>query len=127
MIVETKCGERTAPALIARGRPYLVCRATDHGEDAVVVLAGGTAEVGVEPSRSELGSRERQAHIVLAAGLAAPDPASTDLDALGDDPVWVGFSVLRRQICSSDHLRPGIKREAGTNLALNRVSLSEVG
>jgi hypothetical protein len=79
------------PALIARGRPYLVCRVPDHGEDAVFVLAGGTAEVGVEPSRSELGSRERQAHIVLAAGLAAPDPASTDLDALGDDPeVGVG-------------------------------------
>jgi hypothetical protein len=75
------------PVLIARGRPYLVCRVPDHGEDAVVVLAGGTAEVGVEPSRSELGSRERQAHILLAA----PDPASTDLDALGDDPeVGVG-------------------------------------
>jgi hypothetical protein len=78
--------ENDARACSARAGLSSIRRVPDHGEDAVVVLDRRVAKVGVEPSRSELGSRERQAHIVLAAGLAAPDSASTDLDALGDDP-----------------------------------------
>jgi hypothetical protein len=38
---------------------------------AVVVLAGGAAEIGVELARPELGSCERKAHLLLAGVLAA--------------------------------------------------------
>jgi hypothetical protein len=72
-------------ACSARAGLSSIRRVPDDGQDAVVVLDGGVAKVGVELARSELGCCERQAHIVLAAGLAAPDPASTDLDALYDD------------------------------------------
>src|SRR4051812_47066054 len=95
-MLDGKWGERTAPALIARGPDLpLVRRVPDHGKDAVVVLAGGAAEIGVKLARAELGGCERQAHILLAAVLAAPDPARADLDALGHDPeVRVGLGTL---------------------------------
>src|SRR3546814_13752187 len=51
----------------------------DDREGVVVVLAGGTAEIGVEPARPELGSGEGQRHIVVARGFAAPVPGGADL------------------------------------------------
>jgi hypothetical protein len=87
MIVDAKMRRENGPrAHRVRAGLTVIRRVPEQGEDAVVVLAGGAAEIGVELERSELGCREREAHIVLAAVLAAPDPASTDLDALGDDP-----------------------------------------
>jgi hypothetical protein len=68
MIVDAKMRRENGPPRRSReGRTYLVCRVPYHGEDAVVVLAGGAAEIGVELARSELGCCEHEAHIVLAA------------------------------------------------------------
>jgi hypothetical protein len=64
----------------------------DDGKDAVIILAGGAAEIGIDLARSELGCGQRQAHIILAAGFPAPGPACADLDALGDD-AEVGLGV----------------------------------
>src|SRR5439155_26013090 len=107
-------GERP-PRWWRGGRTSLVRRVPDHGEDAVVVLAGRAAEVGVQLARSELGRCERQTHIVLAAGLTAPDPARTDLDALRDDPeVGVGLDAL---VAVRDDIDVGADRD-GLELAL---------
>ena len=72
-----------------------VCRIPDQGEHAVIVLAGGASEIGVELARSELGRCQREAHILLAAALAATDPARPDLDVLGQDAeVGMGLGGL---------------------------------
>ena len=63
----------------------LVCRIPDQGKHAIVILAGGATEIGVELARTEFGRCERQAHIFLAAALATADPACPDLNALGQD------------------------------------------
>ncbi|MCA6110806.1 hypothetical protein [Bradyrhizobium cenepequi] len=48
-------------------------------EHAVVILAGGAAEIGVELARTELGRGERQAQIVLAANLTAANRPCADI------------------------------------------------
>src|SRR4051794_39078672 len=64
-----------------------VGRIPDQGEHIRVILAGGAAEVGIEPARSELRRGEAEAHIVVARALRFPDPARADFDALGHHAV----------------------------------------
>src|SRR3546814_18712485 len=77
----------------------------DDREGVVVVLAGGTAEIGVEPARPELGSGEGQRHIVVARGFAAPVPGGADLDPVRPYPVvGLGVGALAR----GDRTRGGV-------------------
>lgn len=72
----------------------LIGRIPNDGKHAVIVLTDGAAEIGVELARAEQRCK-RAAHIVLARVFAAPDPASPDLDALGEDPkVRLGLRAL---------------------------------
>lgn len=122
MIVETKCGDRTAPALTAR----------------LLSLPGSRSQ----RTRCRRPSRRRdrdwrracevRARLLRATGSHGPcpraDPASINDVASGNGlEAGVAFPALRRHICSSGNLRPETKK-AGTNQALNRVNfLSRVG
>ena len=86
LIEEERWSERTSPARSAGNGVVLVGRIPDHGQHLSLILFGGTGEIGVELARYKRGSHEREAHIVLAAVLAATDPARFDPDALGDEP-----------------------------------------
>jgi len=61
-----KIGRENGPRIAAGAASPLIGRIPDHGEHAVVVVAGGAAEIGLELARSELGRGKRKAHIILA-------------------------------------------------------------
>src|SRR6185295_9523766 len=63
----------------------LLARVPDQRVDVRIGLARGPAEVRIERLRSELGSGDRQRHVLLPRHLAQAQPAGTDLDALGED------------------------------------------
>ena len=76
----------------------LIGRIPDHGKDAVVILAGGAAEVGVELARPEFRGGERQAHIVLAGVFAAVGRASgTSSVSVTGNEVFSGARESHRQ------------------------------
>jgi hypothetical protein len=71
------------PARLETGRAEpLLRRVPDDGVDAVIVLAGGAAKIGVELLGAESGIGQAQRDIVFAGGLALlvqPPPISTAL------------------------------------------------
>ena len=75
---------RARPLLLAI---FLVGRVPDHSIDVVIVLSRSAPEIGIELLRAEFRSRNREAHIFLAAILAFALPSCADLDALGQNPV----------------------------------------
>jgi hypothetical protein len=67
----------------------------DQGVEAVIVLACGPAQIGVEFLGAKLGGGKGEAHIFLVGGFAFLGPAHTDLDALGEDAVvWLSACRL---------------------------------
>src|SRR5215831_1142961 len=74
----------------------LVLRTPDERVDVIRVgLARGTAEIGVDRFRTELGRRDRERDVILAGGLALAYPAGTDLGALRHDAV---VRLVRRHL-----------------------------
>ena len=69
-----------------------VGRIPDHGVEAVIVLACGAAQIGVEFARTKFGGGKGKAHIFLAGSFALLGPAGTDLDALRHHAI-IGLSV----------------------------------
>jgi hypothetical protein len=82
-----------------------VGRVPDQGVEAVIVLACGAAQIGVEFLRPKLRGGKGEAHIFLAGGFAFFGPARTKLDALGEDAVvWLSACRLIEVVAVYDFL-----------------------
>jgi hypothetical protein len=68
--------------LITGGQAASVEGVPDHREDVGIILAGGTAEVGVELARAELGRRQAERDVEGARGAGGADPGAADLDVM---------------------------------------------
>src|SRR6202012_4661110 len=79
------------PGVAGRAIP-LVRRAPDDGEHAVIVLAGGAAQVGEEALWAETGVGQGKRDVLLAGRLARLDPAGADFDIVAEHPV-VGLGI----------------------------------
>lgn len=100
-----------APGPIGRS----IGRVPDDRE-LVLGAAGGLAEIGVEPSGSELGSGQAERYVIAARTLRAAHPAGTDLDAVGEHPI-IGLGVGGLAAVGDD--RDVGRNAEGLELALN--------
>ncbi|KAK0351401.1 hypothetical protein LTR94_025097, partial [Friedmanniomyces endolithicus] len=99
----------------------LVVRVPDDGEGVLVILARGTAEIGIETAGSELGCGQAQRHIVLAGHFAAPQPSRPDVGAGGNNPeIRLDLAGLA---AVGDDLDIGADRE-GAKLALEAMAIA---
>nr|WP_263975184.1 hypothetical protein [Leptolyngbya sp. 7M] len=68
-------------------------RVPQDDEPVVAVIARGLGEVGVEPTRPELGCGQAERYVLVAGGFGAAVPTRTDLNVAGVDPV-VGMDIV---------------------------------